>query len=542
MTLSWERVLLSNELTFPVDVTVVKGMSTQKGLSINSGSRLRILLIATETVFRCQTELGGRNISISLSCPNKLELLQPDPALDDQTYETARDILQAPIRPCWVCVQQGYAGKTSRDTIETCTILEDLRLGRAGQGEACLCATVVQADQRQQPGESVFLSLDTVGKFTTRDSARYLAIELVEKWISTKVPQRVQVHGSTGGAFKACILKLEEQKVAVCINLESWQYMVIPSSPEILVCDKKEYPTSSRLSLGLHRWINFSITAFPRIESFSVEDQFHSNVIFPSVDYLAVLFSPTHHNHSMDSDYLCDYKTLLQHSQMFGMSSGPIHHIGPLFQSNLLARHRNLCKDLSILLDKRKDEDCAGSDDDYECLGYEKVDSIRDTNYAGLQIAPGTVQTEHVYWKLNVDMKTMSSHDSKCQPSQLLDIQAKLKHIKRDNVALCQDVAFLVDRLNCLKPLKTTSIEKLISSLSFTETAKLLEDVSLGMYRQKFIDEEVDGYLLTDCDRDLLIDLGFRPAHACKFLAILKGKAPHLTMATWKGLVGKRFT
>ena len=549
MTVSLEDVLRSNYLTFPVDVAIVKGLQSISHLSLSSDSRIRILLAANETVFRCQTEPDHRSFSISLNCPDTLELLQPDAALDDQTYETAGDILQASVRPCWVYVQIGYAGRTTSDTIEVDDILEDLRLGTNEQGEDRLCATrVLQTDQRKPVKEAVVLSLDTVGEFTTaekfKDRSRCLAIDLVEKW--ARVPQRVRIHGNTGKVFNARILKLEEQKVAVCIHLGSGQYMAIPASSEIHVRVVKEYPISSRLSRSLHKWIN--IATLPRIESFCLEGQSHFSGTLPSVDHIAVLFLPTRYYCSLNTDYLCHYETLVQHPGVFAMCSGPIHQTGSLPESNLLSQHRNLCNELSqgrLLLEdstKIEGEDDV-NDDDYEYLGYEKVNSTQPSHYASLQTASSesvTVLSEQHYTELkthhvHVGILTKSKNPTYSEigePSQLLNVHAKLDRVKRDNVALQQHIASLVDELNYLQPLDTESVEKLILSLSCTETVHLLENVGLGMYKQKFIDEQVEGYLLTDCDRDYLIDLGMRPAHVCKFLAILKGRISRCT--SWK--------
>jgi hypothetical protein len=111
--------------------------------------------------------------------------------------------------------------------------------------------------------------------------------------------------------------------------------------------------------------------------------------------------------------------------------------------------------------------------------------------------------------------------------SQLLDLQAKLNHMKKDNVALQQRVASLKKKVNDLKLVETQTATTVISSLSCIETASLLEDFGLGEYRQKFIDEQVEGYRLAHCERDFLLDLGMRHAHVCKLLAILKRRLSH---------------
>jgi uncharacterized protein (DUF2132 family) len=182
------------------------------------------------------------------------------------------------------------------------------------------------------------------------------------------------------------------------------------------------------------------------------------------------------------------------------------------------------------------------SDEDEDDADYEKLTSVPGNHYARLQTQSTqplhSLQSEHIYTKLNTkvgDVSTLTRHDRKCthsqtsmhsKSSQLLDLQAKLNHMKKDNIALQQHVASLKSRVNHLKLLETAE-KKVISSLSCIETVSLLEGFGLGAYRQKFIDEQVEGYRLAHCERDFLLDLGMRHAHVCKLLAILKRRLSH---------------
>ena len=633
----FEDALGSTLRTFPVDVEVVKGLERVEHSNavslLRTGSLIRILFAASEPAFRCQTEPDDRSFSIPLNCPYKLELLQPDAILDDQTYETACDVLQAPVRPSWVRVQSGHRGRQTMNTIDVDEVLEDLRPGTNDRGEATLCANrFLQTDPQEKLKErAVVLSLDTVGMFTTTSASedRYLPIQLAEKW--TRVPQRVRIHSDTCAPLKTRILKLEEQKVAVCVDLKSRQRMAIPASSETHVRVIKEYPISSRLSKSLHKMVN--ISTLPRIESLPLEDQSQSNDSLMSDDQLAVLFPPNR-DPSLSTDYLCHYETLVQHPQMFGMSSGPIKKTGSLPQSNLISRHRNICTVLShakLLTENStmiKIEDDADDDDDYELPGYElvdknhkkrpfsetdagssmmKSDDVDDDDYElplfelvdrnhkktafsesdtgssmmksehdvdeddyelpGYQLVEkncGRPQSVSVSSK-NLDTKLRTHHEGDdnltrhytrltrsqsqtkhtpyTQVATSFGDQVKLDRVRTNNLALQKNIRSLEDRLHYLKSLDTESAKEsisseLISSLSCTEILTLLENIGLGVYKQNIIDEQLEGYLLYDCSRDFLIDVGMRPAHACKFLALLKGRLPLRT--TWTELVGKR--
>ena len=556
---SLEDVLQPTQ-TFPVDVEIVEGFESHGDSHsewlplLCSGSRIRILLAATEPVFRCQTEPDHRTLSLSVGCSTRLEILQPDAVIDDQTFETVGDILRSPVLPFRVLVQSGYDGGATINTIDVGEVLEGIRSRTNDKGVTTLRATSIsQTSHQELLGRPVALSLDTVGTFTTTaaQNDRYLAIELAKKW--TRVPQRVRVHTDTCEPFKACIRKLEEQKVAACIHLKSGQYVVIPASSEIRVRVLKEYPISSSLSKNLQKWVN--ITTLPRIELNSIKGQSHSN---DTVNQLAVLFSPTL-GRSLNTDYLCHYETLVDYPVMHQVNNGPIRQTGPLPQSNLLSSHRNICTKISqtrLLLeistmtrsDGGDDDDDDDDDDDaYELPGYvpvgrkhqqpavsKPVTMPLEDHYAGLQTRHSVDDvyslTGHYTKLIPSRIQTDMPYAEVGKPLQEKFLRTKLDGVREHNWALQHYKSFIQDTLDCLPAWNTESVKDLMCSLSCKETVSLLENAGLGMYKQRFIDEKVEGCLIHGGGKDYLLDMGMRPAHACKFMAILKGRVPPWTV------------
>lgn len=628
-----EDLLESTVRTFPVDVEVTQGLQEDAHSDtpslLPSGSRIRILFITTEPAFRCQTEPDDRPFWISLNYFSKLELLQPDESLDDQTFETAGDVLRAPVRPSWVRVLSGHRGRSTANTIDADEVLENLQRGRNERGEAALCAIrSVETDQAYRLKQlQVVLSLDTVGHFTTTAAYedRYLPLQLAEKW--TRVPQRVRIRSHTHAPLKARILKLQERKVAICVELSKKRPIVIPVSSEIHVRVIKEHLTSRRSSTCLHKTVNFS--NLPRIESFLLEDHSHFNdsLTLLSDTQSTVLFPPSA-SLSLSTDYLCHYETLMHCPQMFGMSSSPLQRTPSLPQSNFISRNKHIYTTLSRVkfLKEKSEREIDADEGDYELPGYQQVEKkhekrrlseadvghsltksgdhdYNDDSYAvpehelvhrnheravslnetsssmtksddedDYEIPlPDFREENHsrsqsvIVSSSNMDLWTQQERDnntktgytrlarrqSQRKEGPYTDIvlqseeQVKLDRLRISNLALQEKIKSLQDKLHSLKSLqkhagsqKERIPPKQIASLSCTDILILLENLGLGMYKQNVIDEALEGYLLCDCSKDFLIDLGMKSVHACKFLALVKGRLPPST--TWTELVGKR--
>lgn len=581
MALTLEEALKQPTRTFPVDVVVVEGCSDdsdpQRLPVLRSGSRIRILLTQMEPVFRCEAEEDHRTIFLPLGCSTKLELLQPDAVIDDKTFETVNDILQSPVRPSRVRVQSGYDGGATWDTIDVGEVLENLRFEKRENGDTALRATSISKQISSNHPEllkrPVYLSLKTAGTFTTTSAQddRYVAMDLEEKW--TRVPQRVRVHTDTCEPFKACIRKLEERKVAVCVHMQTEKYVTIPASSEIVVSVQKEYHASSRLSRSLHKWVN--ITALPRIDLNSVKDQSHPN---DTVDQFAVLFSPTH-DRCLNTDYLCHYETLVNYPALHQINSLPMRKIDSLPQSNLLSSHRDTGTKISqvSLLMETSTMDKSGSgyqevedDDVYEHPGHDDSGyavpgrhgmglqrkppsgyqslvgiagiqascSAEDSHYAKLEGSQPKTDTayskvgrplEQLHLKMKLRERTQSDtgYAEVGEHIEQQHLRTKLHKVREHNQALQQYKNFLQSNLDYLTARNTESVKDLLCSLSCKDILSILENAGLRSYRQKFIDEKVDGLLIHRGGKDYLLNVGMRPAHACKFMAMFACRVPH---------------
>lgn len=80
-----------------------------------------------------------------------------------------------------------------------------------------------------------------------------------------------------------------------------------------------------------------------------------------------------------------------------------------------------------------------------------------------------------------------------------------------------------------------TVMKQQLEAISNAQTIQLLKNLHLSQYTENFISAEVQGYELGCCDVAYLLDVGLRPAHASKLLAVLRGKLPR--DRSWESLL-----
>ena len=584
------RELFDKAQTCPVDIEIVNGFRGAVELqSLESQRLVRVHCVRDEPVFVGRVDGDREHTIIPLHCEEQFELLPPIPELDDKLYETARDVLEARPFPSWLRVTQSWDGGEEETTIQEDDELENVTVGEHNTLGPCFTASRIIRLQDRVIKERVSVPFHAAGMFTTRASqeTRYRAIDMADRNVS--LPQRVRVHccGEVPQVpLKAKVTRFATQRTALCSDLQNGRLFILPEDlRDVSVRIRRLYSGEGDPARYLYPWMHAQYLPRVGVEPFDrhvASRKATSNEKAP--DALTVLIS---RRLTESRQYnLPDYRTF---STVGIVTNEPSHfpfrnqldRAGSRQQENTLAKLHKLqittakVQYLKTLPSQENTNDDKDEDeDDYENPElsdtystvilpteddvYEDVDKMpRVPNHPQPLYAPMHAASASVrYTDPTPPSPELPSRSRPPNPpsspkpplpsrpksmSMSMGLKDKVQLLRNENKELSHQVSGKQRTLDELRTLIDTQeqqnrceviaidrevIKEQLESMSNAQAIQMLKNLSLSQYTEQFINANVQGYELGDCDTAYLQDVGLRPAHAAKLLTVLQGKLP----------------
>lgn len=582
--LSVDEVL--RRIALPVEVKVVTGFESQlnEAFSLSPGERIGVHCIRNEVVFIGVTEASQQTFTLPLQSANRLEILPDLPELDDRVFPTVRDVLEAAPKPTWVRAQESYDGGYDYNTVHEGEEFQNFYAGKTYRGEPCMRCNIVHHEETEDAAlvlntRAMFTTTRSPSKFlTAADFARTydledeLAVRVRIHWVRTRDKEMPQL------PVKAKLLRLTEQRIAVC-TARTGRIFLLPSSTSSvsLQVSRRLIPLHVE-DLAIPLYSKLDVMCLPRIEPPPM-----SAIFVPYVDnskpaakprpssfkQLAVLFSPslyglaTSHIHNTAT-----YSSLTV--------SDPVREVSRVTTSRLatpvlrglkkvrshgdesyLKCHCDLTRVYGVVSRLlAASYPVRVSLGDSETPEYEELDSdfgddvwFKDVSYdeefnnpekksAIYDVLPRSTSRHSLYDipKSSRPVKTILDHFDETE-----ELEENITKFRRESAVLkelivgrqlkLESVQKEIRRWRAIEEQKHRNPNEeaeLLQSLSTAHVTNLLCNLGFSEYVPAFLREGMEGYLLSGCDIDVLksTDLGMRPAHARKLLAVLNGRIP----------------
>ncbi|XP_062504276.1 uncharacterized protein LOC134181085 [Corticium candelabrum] len=566
------QLLQHNPLPFNVEVVtgyVDDRDDGNRSRLLHPGTLLRVHFVHSETMFVGEAERDDKRFTLLLDDACKIELLPEIPELDDRVFATVRDVLEMVPRPKWIRVQESYDGGNDHNTVHKGEEFQDLYTGRY-KGEPCMCGRLVSS----KDGESgeVCLTLDTTAMFTTARSVKsFLGLaELAAKCdVGDELTTRVRVHSVKRHPrevprppVKARLLRLVEHKAAVCVD-DNGRACLLPSSLSSVRLRLRTKGASTHcddLASSLHSLIN--LYSVPRIGPLSLQPIFgpYPNVSKLSLndpvclyDEAAFLFPPAQCGlvQTQSVANTDAYQTVKEWgirremtARMYGLRDR-VKKTAHRLELDLLQQQHSLRQEISDMrffawkeslgeqesvhfyhdvaskVDAREDQwfphDDVISEDDLYYAVESTQDLVTDVVYEQPDLRKSV--------RVKIERQDSEMKEKVQQMRKENDLLAEMIQNKKDDIAGLE--AAIVRCADLYQPSSHVPVDvRLLESMNSGHVTSLLNNIGLHVYAKMFSNENVEGYLLSGCDAEYLKDLGVRPAHAQKLLAVLKGKGP----------------
>ena len=585
-----DQVLQRAALPVEAEVVTGFESQVNEALCLRPGERIRVHGTRYEMVFIGITEVDQQTFILPLQSANQLEVLPELPELDDRVFPTVRDVLEAAPRPTWIRAQESYDGGHDYNTVHEGEEFQNFYIGKTYRGEPCMRCNIIQNQEMEDTslvldtramftttrGPRMYLTAADFAR--TCDAGDELAVRVRIHWVKTHKRETPQL------PFKAKLLRLTEQRTAVCTcTARGGRIFLLPSSLTAvsLRLRRRLIPFQAE-DLTTPLYSKMDVLHLPRIGPPPL-----SSIFIPFADdsqppakphacafkQLAVLFSPVLSglatSHTYTGHNTATYCSLTASGIVrkasrattsraaTTVSRDALKKVGSLGEENYLKRHCDLSNAFSFVsrLLSTSYSGATLEDEDRETPDYEEVANIddcdevwfKDVSYEEEFKSPEKIPT--IY-----DFSRSSTHSEHCydlpkmrrplktifdQFEQTEQLEGNVTKFRKENEVLkelIKDRRLRVETIQkrihrCLalavqKNRNTDDEAKLLQSLSTTDVTALLCNLGFSAYVDRFCEEKIEGYLLSGCDIEDLRDLGMRPAHAQKLLAVLKGRTP----------------
>ncbi|XP_065844637.1 uncharacterized protein [Oscarella lobularis] len=438
--------------------------------------------------------------------------------------------------------------------------------------------------------EEVRLGAKTGGQFTTRSNVkkRFYAAQIVEKeW---NLPQRVRVHYRRRHPAEVPkpgvivrILRNDRQPLLVSSDLSTGQLLLLPAltltDDHFRVRLIPDTPAYEATASALYSSLDLSLV--PRVGSGAFEAIFDA-MQFPAIipaamksmrgfEYVTVLM-PSSGFHENDEDP--DEKTnTLNYRSLTVVGVPPevsgnvydddencpvrLEKVDPVASANLLSKRKNLitnCIQMKKLLQwqeaaeddvsttqeadyvdaEREEKKEIGNDDDDDYESVTKLES--DYQYAD--------PDKLIQQRVSVNPNKGATYESvsgmilpSTDESRIRELKKSISRIQAENERTQSTIDKRVatkERAPASVRLDADEIRGKLGGLNVQGVICLLRKLGLGQYEEAFRSENVEGYLLPEYGASGLADLGMRPVHARKLMAVIGGRLP--PGKTWERL------